>query len=380
MSVINKMLQDLDRRQAISGAEKVERPEHVHPVADPQRHEWFWRIAGALMLVAVGWVGWVVYQLQPRTVATELAFKAAEQLARGQLSKSLPPPPPVEKPGPPAPAAPEPAVAASVPIPEAAPAVPPSAPPASPPKVAEAANKPAATRPAAVNRPILKSPPPDTLLALNLPPARVLPHVPAKSSVERRDRVSAPHERAEREFRRAVELLKQGRAAEAEEGFHAALGHDPAHHPARQALVVLHLERGQLESARRLLQDALALDPAQPDFAFTLARLLAERKDYPGALEALRGAASSAADRPDFHALRGAILQKLGRHDDAAEAFQSALQARSSMPSAWIGLGISLEALQRRPEAAEAFRRALAAGPANDDLKVFAEQRIRALR
>ena len=50
------------------------------------------------------------------------------------------------------------------------------------------------------------------------------------------------------------------------------------------------------------------------------------------------------------------------------------------MPNAWIGLGISLEALERRPEAAEAFRRALAAGPANDDLKGYAEQRIRALR
>jgi hypothetical protein len=49
------------------------------------------------------------------------------------------------------------------------------------------------------------------------------------------------------------------------------------------------------------------------------------------------------------------------------------------MPIAWVGLGISLEALERRPEAAEAFRRALAAGPASDDLKTFAERRIRAL-
>jgi MSHA biogenesis protein MshN len=201
-----------------------------------------------------------------------------------------------------------------------------------------------------------------------------------RPSVERKDRASAPHERAEREFRRAVDLLKQGRGAEAEDSFNAALAHEPAHHAARQALVVLHLERGQLESARRLLQDGLTIDPAQVNFAIMQARILAERQDYSGALEALRGASAAAADRPDFDALRGAILQKLNRHADAAEAFQTALQAQSSMPSAWIGLGISLEALKRRPEAAEAFRRALAAGPANDELKLYAEQRIRALR
>jgi MSHA biogenesis protein MshN len=91
-------------------------------------------------------------------------------------------------------------------------------------------------------------------------------------------------------------------------------------------------------------------------------------------------AAAAAANHADFSALRGTILQQLGRHMEAADAYQTALQAQSAMPNAWVGLGISLEALERRPEAAEAFRRALAAGPASDDLKAFAERRIRALR
>jgi MSHA biogenesis protein MshN len=197
--------------------------------------------------------------------------------------------------------------------------------------------------------------------------------------VERRDRISAPNERAEREFRRAVMLLKQGRTAEAEDGFNAALAQDSSYHAARQALVVLDLERGQLESARQRLQEGLAIDPAHGDFAFTLARIFVERQDYAAALDVLDGA-GAVPNRPDFYALRGVVLQKLGRHGDATEAFRAALQAQASMPSAWIGLGISLEALERRPEAAEAFRRALAAGPINGDLKGYAEQRIRALR
>jgi len=36
--------------------------------------EWFWRIVAALMLVFIAWVGWVVYQITPRSVVTPLAY------------------------------------------------------------------------------------------------------------------------------------------------------------------------------------------------------------------------------------------------------------------------------------------------------------------
>ena len=81
MSVINKMLQELDRRQAAGNAGPVvASPQSVRAVDPTGRgREWFWRIVATLMLAIVAWAGWVGYQLWPRPVATELAFKAAEQ-------------------------------------------------------------------------------------------------------------------------------------------------------------------------------------------------------------------------------------------------------------------------------------------------------------
>jgi MSHA biogenesis protein MshN len=201
-----------------------------------------------------------------------------------------------------------------------------------------------------------------------------------KPKLERREHIGTPAERAENEFRYGVSALKAGRSTEAEQRFGKGLEFDSLHRGARQALVAMHIERGQLEPARKLLQEGLALDPAQPDFAITLARILVERKDFNGALAVLDRSAASAADIADFHALRGTVLRGLGRHAEAAQAYQTAVQARSTLPQAWVGLGISLEALNRRPEAAEAFRRALVAGPVSDDVRTFAEQRIRALR
>src|SRR5512145_2727695 len=69
MSVINKMLQDLDRRNAMAGAEAQSGAQSVKAVEFGEKggdRDWFWRVVAALLLVAVGWVGWVAYQLQPR--------------------------------------------------------------------------------------------------------------------------------------------------------------------------------------------------------------------------------------------------------------------------------------------------------------------------
>ena len=78
MSVINKMLQDLDRRQALGvGADaNVVRA----PSAKSGGHEWFWRVLVVLLAAALGWMGWVAIQLMPRKpLVTELAFQAAAE-------------------------------------------------------------------------------------------------------------------------------------------------------------------------------------------------------------------------------------------------------------------------------------------------------------
>jgi MSHA biogenesis protein MshN len=376
MSLINKMLQELDRREAPVGDDRT--PKQVRPVAPrASQHEWFWRALAALILVALAWMGWVAYQLWPRPLATEGAFKAA-----GESRSRAVPPVAMSSPTP-APVAP-PAATAAAPAPLVEPAAP-AQPEAL--RLAQSIETPIPEPKPALVQP---SPPPTTVPK----PEPVKPRVTAKPApvpagltrlvekpkVERREHIGTPAERAENEFRYGVGALKAGRSTEAEQRFGKALEFDSGHRGARQALVATHIERGQLEPARKLLQEGLALDPAQPDFAIALARILVERKDFNGALAVLDRSAASAADIADFHALRGTVLRGLGRHAEAAQAYQTAVQTRSTLPKALVGLGISLEALNRRPEAAEAFRRALVAGPVSDDVRTFAEQRIRALR
>ena len=414
MSVINKMLQELDRRNATAGSEAEQPPQQVKAVAAANAgREWFWRIVAILMLCAVAWVGWVAFQLQPRpSVATELAFKAAEQArlaapVSGPIS-ALPPttqaPAPAAQPAAPAPQAVPPAAVPqpASPPPAAQPAPAPAAPvasvqkpaarePAETLKLAHAIQTPITERPAQEPakpepvKPEAAKPEPAKPAAKKAEPKRAAsPKAPAtaspapgKSTVDKRDRSKTTSETAEAHFRRAAVLLNQGRVSEAEDHLVGALQADASHAAARQAYVALLLEQQRADAAKRILKETLAANPEQPTFALALARILAEQRDYPGALEVM-DRAGSVSQNADFQALRGTVLQRMGRHQEAVDAYQTAVQGAAQPGTTWVGMAISLEAVGRKADAAQAYRRSLGSGLSRE-VREYAESRVRAL-
>jgi MSHA biogenesis protein MshN len=389
MSLINQVLQDLDQRNALSAADGTLPPQQVRAIPAPlPDREWFWGVVALLMVAALCWVGWVAYQLQPKSVATELAFKADEEarqhaeqapIAASQQPAQVPT---ADKPAAPA-SSPETQKPASPSIEAAASVAEPPKPPTVPLevfKLASSIETPITQRAPAENASQVETlvPPPvknrpTAVRAVLKPPAEALPRL------EKREMPSTSAEKAESEFRRAAALLNQGRISEAEAGLTAALALDPAHETARQSLVAVLIENRRFDEASRLLQDGLASNPANARFAMVLARIHAERGDNALALEVLEKAKGSAQGDAEFNPLLGAILQRLSRHEEAAQAYRAAVQAVPQSGISWVGLGISLEALQRRAEAGDAFRRAVATGSLNADVKTYAEQRARQL-
>lgn len=393
MSVINKMLQELDRRNATAGTDAEQPPRQVKVVSPPgSGHEWFWRIVAGLMLGAVGWVAWVAYELQPGLpLATEQAFKAAEQAKIGSISRVQAPtnrnpsaavPVPAAEPAkaaPPVPATPSPEDSGVEATPK--PQEKEAAREAETLRLAQSIQTPIADRPAASGEPKhepAQPPPPKARAggAKPVPPAVAGPS--AKSGVDKRVRAKAGSELAEAQFRRAAVLLNQGRVSEAEEQLVGALQADPAHVPARQAYVALLLEQQRSDAARRILSDALAVNPSHPTFALAMARILAEQRDYPGALEVI-DRAGSVGSNADFLALRGAVLQRMQRHPEAIEAYHASVRGAPQPGTTWVGYGISLEAVGRKSDAAQAYRRSLGAGGLTREVRDYAEGRIRAL-
>lgn len=381
MSLINKMLQDLESRRATlgsgAGASQEIRPLPPQRVSVP----WAKLLSAAAVAVFGGFGVWWYAGTQDAQVAPPVApGPASSPAAPAPAASSALPPAAVAAPETPS------AVAASgqrqvsaVQDKTGKTSPPPSSPPvrAEPPRA-----QPSSTARAEAVKPRHRE---DREIGLRV--ATSLGSMPQSQPVaaddariEKKMRTSTPRERAENEYRRALGLVNQGRIQEAAAVLRAALGEDHGHLGARLALFGLLVEQQRLEEAQALLQEALARDPLQPQLASRLARLQLERGDSRGAAETLGKAAGAAANDAEFRAFHAAVLQRLTLHKDAVTEYQAALRLAPQAGVWWMGLGISLEADGRGAEAREAFQRARSSGALSAELDRFVEQKLRQLQ
>jgi MSHA biogenesis protein MshN len=213
-------------------------------------------------------------------------------------------------------------------------------------------------------------------------PARSAPSAP---SVKGKRGVQGVQEsasqRAEGEYRRALNALQDGRMTETVAALEQALKLDPGHDAARQTLVGLLIEARRPDDAIRHLQAGLALDARQPSLAMLLARLQIERggSGIDTLTRTLPYAGKGTGNGADYHAFLAGALQREQRHREAAEQYQAALRSAPGNGVWWMGLGMSLQAEKRNAEALEAFQRARASGTLSADLLAFVERRLQQL-
>jgi len=412
MSIINKMLQDLDKRHAAPdpaapaapGSSKLAR--QARPVAANQvprmGSNLFWRIMAGVMVVVVAWVIWVMWQLTPRSVVTNLAYQSIGK-ARGTAQAPAAAPAAPAAPVPAAPAAPPAASPQAAPQPAAAPAAATtaSAAPTRPtidmlrlatelaapiPRAKRAPGKQSdakVSQASQVAREAKATTSPASPVAKPAPPAQkthaALAVAPEAARIDKRVDVT-PRESAESGFRRAMSLVNQGRMAEGMDELKAALAADSGYELARQTLVALLLEAKRTSEAAGLLQEGLAINPANIAYAMLLARIHVERGDPHGALALLQKSEASAHGNAEYHAFVAAIYQRLGRHSEAVERYQRALRLSAGVGAWWVGLGISQEALSRPQDATESFHRARGTGSLSPELIAYVERRLKQLR
>ena len=400
MSVINQMLRDLDKRGASRGGADASNFAAKRQAVEARRvgSDWFWRTSAFLALVAVAWVGWLIWELRPRSLVMEVALRkpvpvartATRDMPRDESQMDAPPANEARSSSPPV-----------SPIQEAKTsanrlergglklAMEIAAPPTAAPKATVPESKAKASESSAV-APAQRAAPPGPIATTPAREAnssmarRVEPLAPREAAapaprIEKRE-VSNAMERAEAEYRAALAALAQSRVARAAEGFRQTLAYDAAHEGARQALVGIYVQDRRFDPAAALLNEGLAVNPRNLEFAMGLARITVERGDAAGALGVLDRYASTLPLPADYRAFRAALQQRLGRHRDAVEEYRVALAQSPGMGQWWVGLGISQQAQSLEPEALESFRRAKAAGNITADLMAFVDQRIRQLQ
>lgn len=341
MSLINKMLQDLDAR-ASGGAASAVLQDEVKAVPSMERDRRPLLLgaaaAGVLVAAAGAWYGWQYWQAHKAPPAP------APQPAR-MIDNRVPNQPRYQEP----PAA----------------------------KVADiAAPKTAETKPQAEDAPVVvkpKRPAPEHVERAE--PVR--PHKPVAAPSPDDGvvlRELTPKQASDNAYRRALAALQEGRVSAALADLDKAVEIDPRNDAARQTYVSLLLENRRADDAIRQLRLALGIDPRQPGLAMVLARLQLE-KGGP-ALDTLLKTLPYAGDNADYHAFLAGVLQREQRHAEAADHYRAALQLAPQNGVWWMGLGISLQADQHLPEAREAYKRARNSGGLTPELRTFVDRKI----
>lgn len=210
-------------------------------------------------------------------------------------------------------------------------------------------------------------------------PGTELPTAELKAGISKHPTRLTPKQQADNEYRRAFQLMRQGRNTDALAGYEAALLLDAGHDQARHAMVSLLLEKKRNAEAERFLQEGLAINPQQTEFAMLLARLQADRNALPIALDTMLKTLPYAQKQPEYLAIVAALMQRQNNHQEAIDYFRKALQLKPHAGVWLMGMGISLHATQQNTEAREAFKRALESNSLSNELQAYVSQQLKEL-
>lgn len=363
MSLINKVLIDLDRRAKTNHGVSANQPlfTNLHPVAISPLSSGKNRLLLLLGLLAVLGAGaW--YYWQPQHQAT-IVSAPVQAVPDQPMVEATPAPGAVKN------------DLAQTPAPIAS-----STPTTTTPSVIEV-SVPATQqddRPAAPGNAL---PDDSTETDMKLPGAEILavptavtPDEPPQ--LQRIMHSPSTEEQAEDLYRRAVTLVRTGKVREGGEILRQSLLLDSRHTAARETLATLLLKERKLEEAKQLLSEGVALLPGYAPFSTQLARIYVEGGDEALAINLLEDNRDIANPDPAYLGLLGTLYQRASRHDAARDAFRQAIRLQSEEGRWWLGLGISSEALNDWITARDAFQRTLSTTPTDPKIRQYAEQRL----
>ena len=187
-------------------------------------------------------------------------------------------------------------------------------------------------------------------------------------------------DKAESEYRQAVDLLQKGRLPDAENHLKLALNASAVNTQARELLAGVMLQQGHWREAQQLLEDGIDKVPAHYPFAQLLARVYVEHGADQKALTVMEQSRGAAAGNPDYVAFQAALYQRVGKHAEAVKTYNEAIALNPQEGRSWLGLGISLEAVQDWNAAGAAYQRAIGSGTLDDKLLKYARQRLAAVQ
>ena len=162
-------------------------------------------------------------------------------------------------------------------------------------------------------------------------------------------------------YRKALDLHRDGRFAEAEAAYLELLSQNPRHADTLHLLGVLYHQSGQHVEAAQIIAKAIALAPDNADYLNNHGLALRAAGQPQAALTSYLKAMQLAPHDSDIHTNLGNIYQELGRFEEAAGCFRRVLYGNPKDLDAWNALCHALQSLAEQYHSAGQYQQAEAA-------------------
>ncbi|MFT6896123.1 MAG: MSHA biogenesis protein MshN [Paraglaciecola sp.] len=172
------------------------------------------------------------------------------------------------------------------------------------------------------------------------------------------------------------DALASGKTLVAIEGLQQLLGSEPTNLRARKKLASLLFAENRIDQAKLVLQQGLSLHPAQGDLRLMLAKLLVQQDSGDSAIQLLLDYSPSAAAQPNYYAYRGALAQRLERFSQAQQDYLLLSKADSSKAKWWLGLAIAQDSQGNDHDARQSYARADDRGQLSPQVIQFVQKRM----
>lgn len=198
--------------------------------------------------------------------------------------------------------------------------------------------------------------------------------------IKKQVRIQSAEQKVENIYRSALQQYRNRDLVRAEQSLREVLSVSPGHVPARELLTGLLLEGGRSAVAVQILLEGRALTPSHYPFASMLSGIYVEQGQESAALETLLSVQMFAQTDAEYLAFLATLYQRAGQHAEAIENYRAALSYKAFENKWWLGAGISYAALHKFEAAENAFVHAQKDGNLSPELLRYAGERLREVR
>lgn len=183
-----------------------------------------------------------------------------------------------------------------------------------------------------------------------------------------------PQQRIEKLVAEAQTAFDKGYITEGVDKLNQVLSIADGHVEARNMLAAAWYGRGELNKAVGILNDGLQRYPQIEQWRLTAAKIFFKENNPVGAFSYLEAELTNGSR--EFYSMKGSLASQLKRHDKAESAYTQLTQIEPNAGNWWLGLAVAQDSQGKQADAKNSYQNVLSRGGVSQSSLNFVRQRL----